>query len=103
MSVGDRFQSWIEELAASWRERLGGWVATWLMAAFERWTSSLEPGVQDQLAALKGRTSAMPGLPPEMLAFLEAGGHRGNVFQTLLYGIVMALQAAGVGNQRIGS
>ncbi|GAH38069.1 unnamed protein product, partial [marine sediment metagenome] len=67
----ERFKGWIDNLADSWKDRLRGWMASWVMKGVEILLSSLEeeakPGAQDFL----DRFPIHPAIKGELQAFLD--------------------------------
>lgn len=71
MRAGDRFKGWIETVAESWKDRLRGWMASWLTRGFNELMEELEPEAISLVRDNLSRISQHPATPREVTSMLE--------------------------------
>jgi len=71
MTPGDRFKQWIDQAAAEWKDRLAGWMASWVEKGAIRLIESIEPEAIDTMRDTMARLAANPNLPPDIKAVID--------------------------------
>ena len=71
MPAADRLQQWVEGLSAAWRDRLRGWMASWVERSFREILETMEPETKLQAKSMIARLKANPATPPEVREAVE--------------------------------
>jgi len=71
MTAGERFKSWIDGLAESWKDRLRGWMMSWVAKGAEELLDDLEPELVAQVREQIDEILLMPELPPAVRTVFE--------------------------------
>jgi len=71
MSLADRFRDWIDNLGEAWKDRLRGWMASWLERGFREFLEGMEPESKEQAKTMIAKLKANPATPPEVKEALE--------------------------------
>jgi len=106
MTAGDRFKKWIDDFAMSIKDRLRGWMASWLAGGMEGFTTSLEPDVIDAMRETLTSISLEPDLPAGLRTAIEKTLGKGNIMEVAWgYGMLMlsAIPAILGGAQPLGN
>jgi len=83
MSISSRIHDTVEGWQAEWKERLGGWISTWLGKGIRTLMESYEPEI---IAATKDTLTKLesnPNIPPELKAMIEKSLQTGKVFNVI--------------------
>jgi len=75
---GERIKEWLEVLAGGWKDRLRGWMASWLMRGMEDLMESMEPEAIDEVSDILGSITEHPATPKQLkdlISKLTAGKH----------------------------
>lgn len=67
----DRFKGWIDGLSESWKDRLRGWMASWLLKGIEDTFEDLEGKPREGLFAILDELIASPDTPSTIKPVLE--------------------------------
>ena len=70
-SPGDRLKNWIDGLGEAWKDRLRGWMASWLMRGFEELMDSMEPEAIDLVHDNLLKIRDDPDTPQEFKDLME--------------------------------
>jgi len=71
MLPGERFKSWVDGLAESWKDRLRGWMVSWVMKGVETTFDFFEPDLRAEVKPSLQRLRGIPGLPDDIKAILD--------------------------------
>lgn len=71
MRPGDRLQQWADGLSEAWRDRLRGWMASWVERSFREVLETMEPEAKLQAKSMIARLKANPATPPEVREAVE--------------------------------
>jgi len=71
MTPGDRFKNWIDGLSLAWKERLKGWMASWLGFGIEVFFNVLGKAAAPKLKPLIDSMEATGKVPPELQPILD--------------------------------
>ncbi|MBA7574254.1 hypothetical protein ES708_16056 [subsurface metagenome] len=71
MLPGDRLRNWIDGLANAWKDRLRGWMASWVMKGVEATFDFFEPDIRAEVKPSLQRLRDIPGLPEDIKAILD--------------------------------
>jgi len=66
MTAGERLKSWIDGFAMSVKDRLRGWMASWVSVGFTAFLESAEPGVKEAMTDTLTRIRDYPHTTPEI-------------------------------------
>ena len=66
MSPADRFRDWIDSLSEAWKDRLRGWMASWLMKGINDWLGDMEPEAIDLVRANLDKITEDPSTPQDL-------------------------------------
>jgi len=67
----NRFKGWIDSLAEAWKDRLRGWMASWIMKGVEATFDFFEPDIRAEVKPSLQRLRDIPGLPEDIKAILD--------------------------------
>lgn len=93
MLPADRFRAWIDSLSEDWKDRLRGWMASWLMQGFDELVGEQEPQIIGLTKDTLDKIKATPGIPPELLAMLEKATTTGDLV-SVIFGWMMTVIGA---------
>jgi len=71
MTAGERFKSWIDGLSEAWKDRLRGWMVSWVLGGIESVMDDLEPGLREEIRPSLRRLADIPGLPADMKDLID--------------------------------
>ena len=71
MLPGDRLKGWVDSLATAWKERLQGWMASWVLKGVETTFDAIEPELKAEITTSLNRLKAIEGLPPDIKDILD--------------------------------
>ncbi|GAH46769.1 unnamed protein product, partial [marine sediment metagenome] len=71
MSISSRIHDTIEDWIVEWRDRLRGWMASWLMRGITDFAEGLEPSMLDISQETLTKLKELPDLPPEYANMIE--------------------------------
>jgi hypothetical protein len=93
MALADRFRDWIDDLSDAWKDRLRGWMASWLEKGVYTLMSHYEPEIisltQESLKKLKEN----PNLPPELKNVVDKALQEGQIYSVVLGWVITAIGA----------
>lgn len=92
MTAGERFKGWIDGLAESWKDRLRGWMASWLIKGIKEFLELEEPAAIDNVQDMIAKIQANPDTSPELKAILTRLKGGGAWFMIVM-AVVMSVQA----------
>lgn len=94
MSLSDRVELTLERWSARWKDRLAGWMASWVMKGATAFLESEEPQLLEQARGMIDRVLANPESPTEIKTILAAMRGGGQWIQAVLLIVGIALFAA---------
>ena len=71
MRISERIYNTIEGWIIAWRDRLRGWMASWVEKGVEVTFDFFEPGVRDEVKTSMNRLKEIPGLPADYYDILD--------------------------------
>jgi len=71
MTAGERLKNWIDGLAESWKDRLRGWFASWVMDGIVRVMDFLEPDLRAEIKPSLLRIRDIPGMPEDFKSLID--------------------------------
>ena len=71
MNPGDRFKGWIDGLAASWKDRLRGWMASWVVGGMDSFLGGNEAEAIDLVHETLNKVREDPNLPPDIKVLID--------------------------------
>lgn len=71
MSISGRIEETIENWSKKWKERLAGWMLSWVASGLYRWLEIFEPELIDLSQQTIEKYKTLPNLPPELRAILD--------------------------------
>ena len=71
MSISSRIHDTIEQWQAEWKDRLKGWMASWVMKGVEATFDFFEPDIRSEIKPSLQRLRDIPGLPEDIKAILD--------------------------------
>jgi len=71
MTAGERFKNWIDGLSEAWKDRLRGWMASWVLKGVEDTFEDLELKPREELTLIIDELLASPNIPPTIRGVLE--------------------------------
>ena len=90
MSPADRFKAWIDSLSMSWKDRVGGWVATWLGKGLKTLMKDYEPEIIALTRDTLTKMETNPNIPPELKDIIDKSLKTGDIFNVIC-GYMMTL------------
>lgn len=94
MRAGDRFQGWIEAVAESWKDRMRGWMSSWVTRGFNELMEDWEPEAIDLVKANLAKILNHPATPQDLkdvISTLEAGKKPLPVLLLIPIGVLMLI------------
>lgn len=85
MTAGERFKKWIDGLSEAWKDRLRGWMRSWVAGGIEDLMDDLEPITREQVRATLTRIRDMPETPPEYKKMID------EALETKSFGILIMI------------
>jgi len=71
MKPADRLRDWIDGLGEAWKDRLRGWMASWLERGILEFFEVMEPEGKEQARSIMAKIKANPSTPPEVREAIE--------------------------------
>ena len=71
MSLADRFRDWIDSLSLAWKDRLRGWMASWLTRGFNELMESMEPEAIDLVRVNLAKIADNPETPQDIKDIID--------------------------------
>ena len=71
MTAGERFKNWIDGLSEAWKDRLRGWMASWVEGGVIRLFDFLEPDLRSEIKPSLLRIREAEGLPDDFKALID--------------------------------
>lgn len=84
MSLADRFRDWIDSLSMAWKDRLRGWMASWVTRAGNELLESLEPQTKDLMTDFLTKSKENPNIPPEIRDIIDKSLSVGDPVDTII-------------------
>jgi len=78
MTAAERLQGWIDGLADAWKDRLRGWMASWLMRGLDEWMEEMEPEAIELVRSNLTQIRDHPDTPEDIRTVIDrllAGTH----------------------------
>jgi len=66
MAAGERFKKWIDSLSLAWKDRLRGWMASWIEKGIVQLMDFLEPDLRAEVKTSMNKLKEIPGLPDDI-------------------------------------
>jgi len=82
----DRFKNWIDSLADTWKERLRGWMASWVSWGLELFADILGKGLGAQMPELLDKLELASAGSPEIQELVKRARKGGGQWQAILLG-----------------
>jgi len=71
MTAGERFKNWIDGLSEAWKDRLRGWMRSWVAGGIEDLMDDLEPITREQVRTTLTQIRDLPETPPEYKKMID--------------------------------
>jgi len=71
MKISEHITNTIESWSQAWKDRLRGWMASWVMKGVETTFDAFEPTIRDEIKPSLQRLRDIPGLPDDIKAILD--------------------------------
>ncbi|KKN22385.1 hypothetical protein LCGC14_0915770 [marine sediment metagenome] len=71
MALGDRIKTWVEEISESWKDRLRGWMASWVEIGAEQLLDAFEPDLRAEIKTSMDRLKLIEDLPDDFKTILD--------------------------------
>jgi len=71
MTAGERFRNWIDGVAELWKDRLRGWMASWVEGGIVRMMDFLEPDLRAEIKPSLLRLREIPGMPADFTELID--------------------------------
>jgi len=101
MTAGERFKNWIDGLAESWKDRLRGWMASWVNTGITTMLEGAEPQTKELMHDTLTKMIENPNISPELKKALEASLEKGDWVATafgyiyMVIGSIIGIMAVG--------
>jgi len=89
-SPGDRLKNWIDGLGEAWKDRLRGWMASWILKGVDDLIAEKEPEIINLTRETLEKVKATPDIPPEMVNVINKALSTGDFFSTII-GLIMII------------
>ena len=102
MRAGDRFKGWIDGLAESWKDRLHGWMMSWVDKGLDSFFRSREPEIINFTRETLTKIRDTPDITPEMRNMIDKSLVTGDIasvvggWMMIIIGAIPALMGLGV-------
>jgi hypothetical protein len=84
MGFGQTLENWVEGLSAKWKERLAGWMSSWVEKGLLELIEGIEPEAIETMQSSMSKLAANPNLPPEIKAIISKATTPGKPLPLLL-------------------
>jgi len=83
-SPGDRLKGWVDGLGEAWKDRLRGWMASWILKGVDDFIAEKEPEIINLTRETLEKVKATPGIPPEMVSMINKALTTGDIFSVII-------------------
>ena len=84
MSISNRVEGTIENWSQKWKDRLAGWMVSWLASGATKTLEDMEPGIIDQVRETIQQIIDNPQTPLATKTMLEKSLQQGNIFHVAM-------------------
>ncbi len=99
LTPAERFKGWIDSLAESWKDRLRGWMASWVEKGAEELFDALEPELREEIRPQLQAIIDTEGIPEDIKDICRKALETGSFIQfvVILPYLIMVLVMIGYG------
>lgn len=101
MGIGDRIKEWLEGLSEEYKDKLRGWMTSWVMGGLKAFSEDREPEIINLTRDTLSQIKQMPDIPPELSAMIDKALTEGDIFSVImgwfmsLLGSIFAIMSLG--------
>ena len=81
---GDRLTNWIEGLSSAWKDRLRGWMSSWLLKGIDDFIAEKEPEIIDLTRQYLQDMKSQPNIPASYVSMIDKALAEGDFFSVIM-------------------